>query len=132
MPHVLIDASALLAVLLDEPERDAIIAATQDCALVAPQTLPFEVGNALVAMHRKQRLTAEQVAETWDAYVSIPVRLVDVGIAGALATAVRCGHYAYDAYMLEAARGQRAPLLTLDKALGRTARAEGLTLLELA
>lgn len=104
LPPILIDASALLAVSLDEPERAALIAATQHCTIVAPQSLPFEVGNALVALHRKRRLTAEQVAKAWGAYVAVPVRLVDVDIAVALATAERRGQYAYGAYMLEAAR----------------------------
>jgi predicted nucleic acid-binding protein len=60
----------------------------------------------------------------------VPVRLVEVDVTAAPATALRRGLYAYDAYVLEAARAQRAPLLTLHKALARSAAAEGLPLVE--
>jgi len=49
----------------------------------------------------------------------------------ALEIATEHGLYAYDAYMITCALGQRAPLLTLDKSLGRAADAAGVQVVEL-
>ena len=44
--------------------------------------------------------------------------------------AVDLGLYAYDGYVLETARSERLPLLTLDRGLERAARRLGLRLME--
>jgi predicted nucleic acid-binding protein len=129
--EVVVDTSALLAVLLEEPERPALIAATTGAVLLAPASLPWEVGNALVAAIRRQRLSAAAAQAAWAAYGSVPIRLVEVDIAQAIGLATELGVYAYDAYMLEAARSARVPLLTLDAALARAARSIGVSVMEL-
>lgn len=127
---MIIDTSALLAVLLEEPERPALIAVTTGVVLFAPTSLPWEVGNALVAATRRRRLTLAEAQRAWAGYEAIPLRLVDVDIGRAIASAVDLGLYAYDAYMLELARQRGLPLLTLDKKLGAAAKASGLVLVE--
>lgn len=127
---MVIDTSALLAVLLEEPERPALIAATAGVVLFAPASLPWEVGNALVAATRRKRLTAAEAERAWTACESVPLRFVDVAIGRAIVLAVDFGLYAYDAYMLELARHRGFPLLTLDKRLAAAARASGLELVE--
>jgi predicted nucleic acid-binding protein len=131
VPVVAIDTSAVLAVLLREPSREALVAMTEGRSLVAAPSLPWEVGNALVAGVRRRKLTGTAVQQAWASYVQIPVRLVQIDVAAALKLAISIGLYAYDGYVLEAARGVRAPLLTLDTALDRAARAIGLTVMEL-
>ena len=128
---IAVDTSAILAVLLSEPSRPALIAATEGCALIAAPSLPWEVGNALIAGVRKRRLTEEVVLKAWASYGRIPVRLAQLDVAQALKLAVALRVYAYDAYMLEAARSARAPLLTLDAALARAARSIGVPVMEL-
>lgn len=127
---MVIDASALLAVLLEEPERPALIAVTTGVVLFAPTSLPWEVGNALVAATRRKRLTAAEAQRAWTAYESVPLRLVDVDMGRAIAAAIDLGLYAYDAYMLELARHRGFPLLTQDKKLATAAQASGLDLVE--
>ncbi len=127
---MVVDTSALLAVLLEEPERPALIAATKGEALFAPSSLPWEVGNALVAATRRRRLTTGEAQLAWASYERIPLRLVDVQIPRAVTLAVELGLYAYDAYMLELARQRGLPLLTLDRQLGAAAIASGLDLVE--
>jgi len=128
--EIVIDTAALLAVLLEEPERRALIAATRGALLVAPGSLPWEVGNALVAAVRRRRLTVTQAQAGWAAYATVPIRLVDVDIGRAFALAVECGLYAYDAYMLELARSRGLPLLTLDARLSEAAPLAGVALVE--
>jgi predicted nucleic acid-binding protein len=128
---VTIDTSALLAVLLNESSRSALIAATEGASLVGAPSLPWEVGNALVAGVLRGRLAASVVEPTWRGFVQVPVRLAQIDIAEALELAVSLRVYAYDAYVLETARTERAPLLTLDAALARAARAIGVSIVEL-
>ena len=118
---VVIDTSALLAVLLNEPARPALIRATTGCELVAAPSLPWEVGNALVAGFRRRRLSVHAVHEAWSNFAAIPVRLAEIDVDRALGIAISLGLYAYDGYVLEASRAERQPLLTLDAALERAA-----------
>lgn len=50
---IIADTNTFLAVTLNEPERDKIIQLTSGHDLVAPDILPFEIGNALSAIDRK-------------------------------------------------------------------------------
>ena len=129
-PGLVIDTSAVLAVLLDEPTRPVLITATEACGLVGAPSLPCEVGNALVAGFRRRRLAAEAVLGAWSSYQKVRVRLADIDVRNALEIAVELGLYAYDAYVLETARAERLPLLTLDGGLARAADRLGLKLVE--
>jgi predicted nucleic acid-binding protein len=128
--QVVIDPSAILAVLLREPERDALITATDQAVLIAPASLPWEIGNALIAGWRRKRLAEKDVEAAWASYEEIPLRLVEVDMARALRAAQEFELYAYDAYVLEAAMTRRLPLLTLDRTLARAAHRAGVAMLE--
>lgn len=130
MAHLVIDTSALLAVLLNEPARPALISATEGYDLVGAPTLPWEVGNALVAGFRRNRLSASQIRQAWASYQTVPVRLAEIDAEHALEIALEAGVYAYDAYVLETARAERLPLLTLDRGLERAAHRLGLRMRE--
>ena len=132
MPTVIIDTSALLAVLLHEPQRPALIGSTREATLLAPGSVPWEVGNGLIVGFRRGRLTVRDVHDAWGSFERIPLRVADVRIARALTLAEQYGLYACDAYVLELARTQRAPLLTLDRRLADAAAHLGLEVLEVA
>lgn len=119
--RVLLDTSVFLAVALDEPERLDLVEATAQANLVAAAVLPYEVGNALSAMVRRERLTADEAVCVLSAIRRVPVELIAVDIQRALELASRHGIYAYDAYVLQCAVAVRCPLLTLDKAMRRVA-----------
>ncbi len=127
---LVIDTSALIAVVTSEPERSALVRATRGADLVAPSSVHWEVGNALSAALRRRRATLEQLLRAVEAYESIPLRMVDVDLASALEIAAEHSLYAYDAYVIACARAQRAPLVTLDRALARAAEAAGIALVE--
>ena len=63
-------------------------------------------------------------------YRQVPIRLVQIDIARTLELATSLGVYAYDAYVLETARLERTPLLTLDRGMARAARRMKLPLVE--
>ena len=111
---VLVDANIYLAVILDEPEKKRIVELTQNSELVSPLVLPYEIGNALSSMFKRDRLTKVQVLNCFNIYNTIPVRLVDVDIKAALQIAFDFNIYAYDAYYLEIAKRFKFNLLSLD------------------
>jgi len=129
---VVIDASAILAVLLREPLRDLLVAAAAGATLLTPASTPWEIGNALVAGWRRRRLTRPDMETAWTSFQAIPLRLVEVDIPRSLRLAVEHGLYAYDAYVLEAALVRRVPMLTLDRGLIRAAAQAGVSVVEVA
>ncbi len=112
---IVADTNTFLAVALDEPEKTQIIRLTVGHDLVAPEVLPFEIGNALTAMMMKRSLKTDEMKSTWDIVQTIPVELRPIDIRSALEIASRCNIYAYDAYFIECAISLRCPLLTLDR-----------------
>jgi predicted nucleic acid-binding protein len=126
------DTSALLAVVLNEPERAAVIAATRGAQLLAAPSLPWEVGNALIALRRRRKIEVEEIPRAWATFERIPLRLLEIDVPAALDLAQTHTLYAYDAYVLQAARAARAPLVTLDRKVLRVARAEGIQIKEVA
>lgn len=125
---VIIDTSAIIAVLLSEPERATLVDVTRGAELAAPASVHWEVGNALSAGLKRRRLTLAEGQRALTAYEAIPIRFVEVDLALSLELAADHGLYAYDAYLLTCALQQRAPLLTLDAGLTRTAITLGINL----
>ena len=130
MASIVIDTSAVLAVLLNEPERPQIIRETSGVDLIGAPSLPWEVGNALVAGVRRTRLSAADVRSAWASYQKVPIRLLTIDALRALSIALDAGLYAYDGYVLEAALSERLPLLTLDRRLARAAQRLGIRVME--
>jgi predicted nucleic acid-binding protein len=127
---LVIDASAILAVLLNEPERDSLIEATRGVNLIAPESIPFEVGSALSSLLKRKALGLVDTLAVYHAFVAIPVRFVHVDIPASIQIAAESGIYAYDAYVLSCAASFDASLLSLDKGLKSAARERGMSLLE--
>ena len=114
---IVADTNTFLAVALNEPEKPQIIKHTAGHELIAPDVLPFEIGNALTALMRRHLLDVDEVTTAWDSTQSIQVELYKTNIRNALEIASNFKIYAYDAYFLECASNLKLPLLTLDKRL---------------
>ena len=127
---VIADTNTFIAVALNEPEKDMIIRLTEGYDLVAPEVLPFEIGNALTTMMKKNALKTDEVVFTWDMVQHIPVELRRIDIRAALNIATECNIYAYDAYFLECALNLRSPLLTLDRRMKEIAQKIGIQVME--
>lgn len=129
--NIVIDTSAILAVLLDEAEKDAIVEKTMTTILGAPAPVRWEIGNAATAGVKRRRLTEERARQLMTDFESVTIRELAIDIKRAVDLGLELGIYAYDAYILEAARASGFPLLTLDAAIQRNARTLGLSLVEL-
>ena len=78
--NIVSDTSIFLAAALDEPEKPRIVELTSGAEILAPEILPYEIGNALSAMVKRRRLTGEQAVAALAASRKVPVRLVTVDI----------------------------------------------------
>jgi predicted nucleic acid-binding protein len=110
-----------LAVALSEPEKDRIVQLSTGTNAVAPEILPYEIGNALSALHKRKQITLKEALSAQKAANRIPVRLVAIDIQQALKLAIEFNIYAYDAYFLECAKSLSCPLITLDNRMKRVA-----------
>ena len=119
---IVVDTSALVAVIIAEPEREKIIEATKGNTLIGPGSIPWEVGNAFSAMFKRKRLGFEEAKQGLDIFRNIPLRYIAPDFPPALKLSQKAGIYAYDAYFLECALRQKAPLLTLDQKLKASAQ----------
>ena len=127
---IVVDASAIIAVIVNEPSKTNIIRVTQGATLIAPASIHWEIANAFSAMFKKDRLTIEDAVNALTIYAQIPIRFVEVELEESLRIAGQLNIYAYDAYLLRCAQKQKAPLLSLDKALVRLAKELKLQVIE--
>lgn len=121
-----VDASVLMAVLLNEPEKGSIIDLTEDSELLAPGCVPWEIGNALSAMLRRCRISTEVACSLYETFEGIPIRYVAVEFGNVLPLCGEHHLYAYDAYYLDCAQRHHIPILSLDKRLCQVAVALGI------
>jgi predicted nucleic acid-binding protein len=128
---LVIDTSAILAVLLEEPEKQAVVNVTMGRILSAPASLRWEVGNAAAAGVKKRRLTAPRARRLISDFERVTIRELTIDLLRAVDLALELGLYAYDGYILEAARSSGYPLLTLDGTIQRSAKRLGLPLVEI-
>lgn len=129
--EIVIDTSAIIAVITNAPEKAELIAATNKVDLIAPASIHYEIGNAFSAMLKRQRIDLNQAAEALAIYRSIPIRLVDVELDESLKIASRLNVYAYDAYLIRCAEKYHCALLTLDRSLRTQAIAYGISIVEM-
>lgn len=127
---ITVDTSILIAVVSDEPSRSRAIEVTAGHGLVAPHSVHWEIGNALFAMIKRDRVTLAQAHACVEAYLRLPIKWVDIDLKQALGVVKQSRVYAYDAYLLVCAMQMGTPLLTLDKSLQLAAANLGIEILE--
>jgi predicted nucleic acid-binding protein len=120
----------VLAVLLAEPEKQAVVEATMGRVLCAPASLRWEVGNAATAGVKRGRLTSERGRQLVTDFEQVTIRELAVDLRRAVDLGLELGIYAYDAFILEGARSSGFPLLALDGPIRKNAKKLGLSLVE--
>ncbi len=119
---IVVDTSALIAVLVGESTRKKIIEITRGNTLIGPGSIPWEIGNAFSAMFKKNRISLEEAQRGLLIFNGIPIRYVEPDFIKVLQLSKKTNLYAYDAYFLDCAIRHKAPLLTLDKKLQASAK----------
>ena len=119
---IVIDTSALIAVIVGEPERNKIVELTTGNTLIGPGSIPWEIGNAFSAMFKQNRLKLDEAEKGLLIFDTIPLRYTRPDFVNALKISKKANMYAYDAYFLDCAIRHKSPLLTLDKKLKMAAQ----------
>jgi predicted nucleic acid-binding protein len=127
---IVVDASVIIAVVVNEPTKDRIVDLTKGADLIAPSSIHWEIGNAFSAMLKRKRITLHQALQAIDLYCHIPVRFADVELKDSLRIAAERNVYSYDAYLIRCALKYNAPLITLDGSLLRVAQQAGAKVIE--
>ena len=66
---ILVDATIFLAVIMDKPEKPKIIEQTKGCDILSPYILPYEIGNALIAMLKRRRIDGDSIEEYYNIFL---------------------------------------------------------------
>ncbi len=119
---IVVDTSVIIAVIANEPEKEALVEVTTGADLIAPHSVHWEIGNAFSAMLRRERIKVEQAIQAVKLYQQIPIRFVDVELEETLKIADALGIYAYDAYLIRCALKYKSPLISLDRSLVNAAK----------
>ena len=112
--EIILDACAIMAVIVKEPERDLVIELTKDAIIVSPNMVSYEVANALTKMVKKKIIEKERMINAYSYFEKIPIKTIDIDLKKALEIAWDYKIYAYDACYLESAKRLDLPLLTFD------------------
>ena len=129
--NIVIDTSAIIAVLINERSKNSIIRTVTGCTLIAAQTIDAEIGNAISAMFKRKRINLIQAEKVIKNYNQIAIRKEKIRILEAIKLSLELNIYAYDAYVLDTALKFKAPILTLDKELESKAKELNIEILEI-
>jgi predicted nucleic acid-binding protein len=128
--EVLLDASAIIAVIADEPEAQIVINCTQNATIVSPDIISCEIANALTRMMKKNVIVSEeQMIDLVKNFKLIPIKVVDIDLEKTLKIAWHYKIYAYDAFYLEVAKRLQLPLVTFDNGMRKVAKELGINVL---
>ena len=128
--NIVLDTSAIIAVIADEPEKAPLVEMTKGAVLVVPPSIKWEIGNAFSAMLKRSRITLDQAVDAIEVYHSISMETVEINLKEAMRLAGKYNIYAYDAYILQCAIEHRLPLISLDKGLIEIAKRENIQVRE--
>ena len=128
---IVIDTSALIAVITNEPKKGKIIETTIGAELLAPPSVHWEIANAFSAMFKQKRISLENSIKCIGEYNKIPLRFLDVDLNNTLELSFNYNIYAYDAFLISCCLSNSASLLTLDKSLFETAKLAKVNTLEI-
>lgn len=120
----IVDASAVAAMVFQEPEAGDVAARLDGSRLIAPRLLMIELANVCAMKCRRH---PEDQAAHRAAFALLPllgIEEVEMVHERVLDLALETGLTAYDASYLWLARQAKAELVTLDKALLKAALSE--------
>lgn len=127
---IVIDTSAIIAVIANEPEKEKLVQRTRGFDLIAPESVQMEIGNAFSAMFKRKQATLKQAVEAINIYKKIPIRFIKIDLTIALEISYQFKIYAYDAYIISCALQHKCPLISLDHKVLEIAKQSGIITME--
>ncbi len=122
MPDKVIDASALAALLFNEPDAERVVHQIAEFRLLAPNLLGFEVANVCLKKMRAHPAQRELLFDAFALMQRLDLNFLPVDHLQSITLARVSGLTAYDASYLWLAREFQCELVTLDKRLATAAR----------
>lgn len=116
---LVVDASAVGAMLFEEPEAETIRAHIRGETVLAPQLIDYELANICWKRVRRQPDTQGETMAMLSTLAFVTMTRLTVPPAEVAALAIRTGLSAYDASYLWLAIARDAELVTLDARLAR-------------
>lgn len=112
-----VDASAIAAILFDEPEGPAMALRLTGIRLIAPTILDYEIGNIALKKARRHAELRDAIMAAFGLYLTLSIDKFAVDRADVLRLADSAALSFYDASYLWLARSFGAELVTLDRRL---------------
>jgi len=122
MPVKVVDASALAAILFNEPDAGRVVSRLAGDALAAPRLISFEVASACLKKMRAHRSESELLLAAFGLIDRLDIEMTSVDLADVIVLAQDTGLTVYDASYLWLARLLKCELVTLDKRLASAAK----------
>src|SRR5512143_2517196 len=122
MPVKVIDASALAAVVFEEPDSAAVMAATTGSSLVAPALLRTEVASVCLKEIRARPQQRTAFLAAFQLAYRLDIETAHVDLAQVIELAERAGLSLSDACYLWLSRALGCELVTLDERLAAANR----------
>jgi predicted nucleic acid-binding protein len=120
---IVVDASAIAAVIFNEPERDDVLKKLTNRAFHAPSFLQSELANVAVKKARRNPTNEAHYMTALAELDLLPMTFHSVNAREVAALAMRTQLWAYDASYLWLALSLGMPLVTLDTRLEAVAAA---------
>ncbi len=128
--NLVVDTSAILAVLLNDDTKSEILQLTQGSKIFAPHSLYWEVGNAISAMFKRNRITLPVAQKLIKIFEMIPISFLNTEFETVLSLCYRRNIYAYDAYFIVSAIQTGYKLLSIDNGMIEAAKHENIEIPE--
>jgi len=125
-PSVVVDASAVAALVFGEPDAEAVAARLAGRPLIAPTLLRYEMVSVYLKKLRRYAAERSALSEMLRAYSQLEIQEVQPDTEEVARIAEETGLTAYDAAYLWLGQLIRAPVVTLDQRLAEVARGLGL------
>ncbi len=117
MSLLVVDASALAAVLFGEPRSREVEERLRGAVMVAPTLLPYELGNTCLKKIAQDPDRRPQLQEALSYYSRLQLEEVEVPPLEVMSLAEAAKLSFYDASYLWLSRSLGVPLVTLDRKL---------------
>ncbi len=121
MLTVVVDASAIAAILFVEPDGPLISARIGDRNMIAPRLIRAELVNVGLKKWRADEAARAAIATALRSFPSLGVREVDIVLVDVFDLAMTTGLTAYDASYVWLARQLGTELITLDREQAKAA-----------
>jgi predicted nucleic acid-binding protein len=119
LPSVVVDASAIAAILFSEPSADEVVERLGSAQLAAPSLLPYEIVSVAGGKVRRGEIPTDTAMTALGAFARMQILLHEPDFSEVFRLTVRTRLTAYHAAYLHLARSLSAELVTLDDKLAR-------------